>query len=413
MFSMTEWNNVRQNFPITETSAYLNSAAFSVTCLPACNAVKEFAEKMLFFQEHVWADSKRIETREEVAKLIHASPTEVGLGEGATYGLTTFARTISKELERGDNVITTDMEFFQGALPWLQAADAKGLEVRAVKNRDGRYGIPDFEKLIDDRTRVIALSAVEWNNGFKNDLAELGDIAEKRDIYLVVDAAQHLGASDFDTRKIKVDFMAASSHKWLVSPFGVGIFYVSGRVLDSVDPDFVGHSNTRPPRGWTRAIQFFENPDSSPLERFTPVKGEARKFEVGGTSNYPGAVALRASLKLINEIGIESIAERDLELGEYLIRGLQKLGVRIHSPLDREHRAGITTFQLSKTAEEEKKFVTWLIAQRIYVSLRYTSNVGGVRVSTHFYNNEEDIERLLDATKRYSQEHPTMASQTA
>lgn len=402
---MPDWNDFRKNFPVTESSAYLNSAGFSVTNVAAVKAVKDFAEKMLSVQEHSWADEKRNEARDELAKLIHASKSEVGLGEGATYALTAFARGIANELESGDNIVTSDMEFLQSTLPWATIARRKHIEIRAAKNTDGKYDTWDFQRLIDGKTRVIAISSIQWNNGFKMDIEALGEMAESKDIYFVVDAAQHLGASDFDTRKVKADFLAASGHKWLVSPFGTGVFYVSSRVLDSIDPDFVGYINSRPPRNFTRMIQFFENPDSSPLERFEPIRDEARKFEVGGTSNYPGAVAIRASLKLLNEAGITNVTERVLDLGDYLIRGLQKEHVRIVSPIEREKRGGITTFHLGKTPQEEKDFIVWLKERRIYVSLRYASNVGGIRVSTHAYNNEADVDRLLDAVREYSKLH--------
>jgi cysteine desulfurase/selenocysteine lyase len=248
------------------------------------------------------------------------------------------------------------------------------------------------------------VSSVEWNNGFKNDVRALGEIAEKKDIYFVVDAAQHLGAAEFDCRKMKVDFMAASGHKWLVSPFGCGLFYASPEMVEEFEPDVIGHQNTKPGE-FPNTLAYFESPESNPLVPFIPTKNAAKKFEVGGTSNYPGAIALAASIKFINSIGITNIAKRDLELGDYLIAGLQRLGVRIQSPLDHEHRAGITTFRLTKTPAEEKNFLLWLRERKIYTTLRFTSNVGGMRVSTHFYNSEEEIDRFLTATKEYAASH--------
>lgn len=367
------------------------------------NAISEFAQKMLFFQEHIWADGKRNEARAQAAKLLNASPAEVGLGEGATYGLSVFARIISNELHAGDNIITTDMEFFESTLPWQMVSKRKNVEIRAVRNRNGTYDISDFEKLIDNRTKVITISSVQWNNGFKTDIAELGEIGEKKDIYFIVDAAQHLGASELDCSKMKIDFLSSSGHKWLVSPFGIGIFYVNKRILETVEPDIVGYINVRPPRNFTRMMQFFENPDSSPLEEFKPVTEEARKFEVGGTANYPGAIGLNASLQMFDNIGMGSISSRILDLGEYLIDQLDKINVVIVSPRDREHRAGITTIQVCKTPEEEKKFLVWLKDRQFYVSMRYASNIGGIRVSTHLYNNEEDIDKFIAAIKEYRQ----------
>jgi cysteine desulfurase/selenocysteine lyase len=400
---LTNWDEVRKKFPVTEKSIYLNSAGFSVTCLPAMEAISEFAQKMLYFQEHIWADGKRNDARAQAAQLIHATPAEVGLGEGATYGLSVFARTLSNGLQPGDNIITTDMEFLQSTLPWQIISKRKRVEIKGVKNRNGTYDVSDFEKMIDARTKVITVSSVQWNNGFKMDIAHLGEIVRKKNIFLIVDAAQHLGAVEFDCNKMNVDFLSASGHKWLVSPFGIGIFFVSKRVLESIEPDIVGYINVKPPRDFTRMMQFFENPDSSPLEEFRPIRDEARKFEVGGTANYPGAIGLNASLQMFNNIGMSNIASRVLDLGDYLIQQLEKINVTIVSPKDRERRAGITTIRVSKTPDEEKKLLAWLKEREFYVSLRFASNIGGIRVSTHLYNNEADIDKFAAAIKEYRQ----------
>ena len=403
--TMVNWNDVRENFPVTQKCVYLDSACFSVTFSAAVKEIEQFVERMLYFEEHSWADKKKDETREEAAKLMRASRNEVGLGEGATYGLNVFARAISDQLQAGDNVVTADMEFLQSTLPWLAISKKKGIQIKVAKNTDGAYRTSDFVRLIDERTKVISLSSVQWNNGFKLDLEELGEIAEKKDIYFVIDAAHHLGASVLDVHKAKIDFMSSSGHKWLVSPFGTGLFYMSAEMLDSLEPDLIGYMNVRPPRNLSRMGEYFEIPDANPVEEFEYVRHEARKFETGGTSNYPGAIGLAASLRLFNEIGMENIAGRILDLGDYVIEELQKIDARIVSPLDRAHRAGITTFRMYKNPEEDKKLQLWLKNKGIYVSVRYTSNIGGLRVSTHLYNNEQDIDKLVEATETYVKTH--------
>ncbi|MDG6996881.1 MAG: aminotransferase class V-fold PLP-dependent enzyme [Nitrososphaerota archaeon] len=402
---MVNWNEVRKNFPVTEKYVYLDSACFSVTFSAAVREIEQFVERMLYFEEHSWADRKKDETREEAAKLMHASRNEVGLGEGATYGLNVFARTVSDQLREGDNVVTADMEFLQSTLPWLALSKKKGIELRLVKNTDGTYKTADFERLIDERTKVISVSSVQWNNGFKLDVEEIGEIAEKKNIYFVVDAAHHLGAAELDVHKAKIDFMSSSGHKWLVSPFGTGLFYMSNKLLDTLEPDLYGYMNVKPPRNLNRMGEYFEVPDANPAEEFKFVEQEARKFETGGTSNYPGAIGLAASLRLFNEIGMDNIAERILDLGDYLIEELQKIGPRIVSPLDRAHRAGITTFRMYEDPIEDKKLQLWLKSQGIFVSIRYTSSIGGIRVSTHLYNNEEDVDKLIDAIRMYNKSH--------
>lgn len=402
---MVDWDKIRALFPVTNNFVYLDSATFSVTSTKAVGAINEFTHSMLFFQEHSWADNKRVETKVEAAKLVGAKKNEIGLGEGATYGLNLFARLISGELREGDSIITADMEFLQSTLPWLSVSKKKGIKIKMVINKNGRYEIDDFRKLIDANTKVISISSVQWNNGFKTDINELGELAESEDVYFIIDAAHHLGAAPIDVHEAKVDFMSSSGHKWLLSPIGTGLFYMSTEMIEYFEPDICGYMGIKPPRGFERMGEYFEIPDSSPMEEFTPLKDNAQKFEVGGTSNYVGAVALTSSLKLFNEIGMDIAAARILQLGDYLIQRLKEIGAQIVSPEDREHRAGITTFKIFEKPEEDKRLQLWLKNKGIYVSMRYTSNVGGIRVSTHIYNNESDIDHLIEAIASYKMGH--------
>jgi selenocysteine lyase/cysteine desulfurase len=247
------------------------------------------------------------------------------------------------------------------------------------------------------RTKVLAISSVQWSNGFRCDLNALGTLCRERQVWLVVDAIQHLGTVPRDVKATPVDFLACGGHKWLNAPFGAGLLYVRRGAMERLRPPLAGYlSLTTPEGGWG---QYFQTPTISPLYDYRFVE-EAHRYELGGTANYPGAVGLRASLRMINELGAERRAQRIYELTERLIQGLTGLGVEIVTPVEPEHRSGIVTFGVG-SAEQNIALMDYLLDHKVLVSVRYTSLVGGVRVSCHFYNDLNDLDRLLELTKKY------------
>jgi selenocysteine lyase/cysteine desulfurase len=151
-----------------------------------------------------------------------------------------------------------------------------------------------------------------------------------------------------------------------------------------------------PEGGWGR---YFATPNSTPV-RIYDFPTTTKSLEINGTANYPGAVGLGASLELVNAIGIDAIGEHILGLTDRLHEELPRLGVRLVTRPEREARSGITTFEVSDRQSENEAFLQALLDERVYVAMRYTSHVGGIRISTHFYNDHDDLDRLLHATAR-------------
>ena len=158
-----------------------------------------------------------------------------------------------------------------------------------------------------------------------------------------------------------------------------------------------GYLGLDPPEGgWGH---YFATPDTTPV-RIYDFPTTAKSLEINGTANYPGAVGLGASLALINELGIEAIEKHLLGLTDRLHEELPRLGVRVVSRPEREARSGITTFEVSDDVHENEAFLQALLDERVYVAMRYTSRVGGIRISTHLYNDHEDLDRLLETMAR-------------
>src|SRR5437660_6304275 len=170
----------------------------------------------------------RAAARPAAARLINAHPDEIALVESTTHGLTLAAASIP--LERGDRVLISDLEFLEVALPWVQRKK-DGIEIEVVPNQNGEARVEDFAARITPRTRVIAISTVQWNNGYRADLEALSKLCREHGIRLVVDAIQQLGAVPLDVRRIPVDILACGGHKWLNAPFGCGFSLCQARRL--------------------------------------------------------------------------------------------------------------------------------------------------------------------------------------
>jgi selenocysteine lyase/cysteine desulfurase len=188
---------------------------------------------------------------------------------------------------------------------------------------------------------------------------------------------------------------------WLMAPFGCGFLYLSEDFRARVKPPLAGYlSVNEPDGGWGN---YFRTPSIAPVRDYDFVD-DARRWETGGTANYPGAIGLAESVGLINDIGIEQIAEHVLSLTDHLIEGLKRQGIQIVTPEERRYRSGIVTFTLGDV-EDNIALTNFLQESKVLVSVRYTSGVGGVRVSCHLFNNTDDLDRLLDLTRTYVRQH--------
>ncbi|MEM3755302.1 MAG: aminotransferase class V-fold PLP-dependent enzyme [Candidatus Bathyarchaeia archaeon] len=273
--------------------------------------------------------------------------------------------------KKGDRVIITDMEFPTNFYPWIRLRK-KGVKVSIIKHKlNGTIDLADIEKAIDEKTVALAISHVQYGNGFKIDLKELNRIISKNCL-LFVDAIQSLGAIKVDSRL--VSSLAAGSHKWLLAPFGTGILYVSKKL--DLTPAFVGWFSVKNPYLFSLKLEYASN---------------ARKFEYG-SHNFSGIFGLKAALELILKVGISNIEKRILQLSNLTIEEVEKLGLKIQTPKDIKKRAGIVNI----IVKNPNKVVKKLLKSRIIVSLR----AGGIRVSPHFYNNEEDIYKFVQALKK-------------
>ncbi len=270
------------------------------------------------------------------------------------------------------------MEYPANAYPWMDVAQRFGVKHVMVRERDGRIYLEDLLAAVTGRTRMIAISHVEFASGFRCDVAAVGKFCRGRGILLCVDAIQSCGCVPVDVKAMNIDFLSAGGHKWMLGPDGQGIFYCRKELLTSVHPE-VGAMNV------INAADYL-NYD------FT-LRSDAKRFECSGY-NLAGVLGLGASLSLILEIGIDLIWERIYGLTNILVEGLKSKGYSVYSPRAREEEcSGIVSFISPRGQGVHGAIIADLEAQKIVIVEREKR----LRAAPHFYQGEPEIRALLEA----------------
>jgi selenocysteine lyase/cysteine desulfurase len=251
-----------------------------------------------------------------------------------------------------------------------------GVEVRMARERDGRIETEEILGLIDERTRVAALSFVEFASGFRNDLATIGRRCRERGVLFVVDAIQGLGALKLDVEACSIDALSADAHKFLLGPDGVALFYVSRRAMERVKPTLVGWLSVADPEDFSNLDQ--------------PYAPTARRYE-SGALNTAGVAGLGAAIDLFLQTGVEIIESYLIDLTDYLCERLAERGYRIVSSRRAGEKSAVVCCRHERhTADalyrllDDKRIIT-------------TPRLGRLRISPHFYNTREDLDQLLQA----------------
>ena len=362
-------DELRQEFPLTEELTYLDHAATSPLPTRTRAAMTRFIEARRFVRR-VWEEYEPLDQdlRQALGQLVNASPEEIAFVQNTAEGINIAAHAIP--FQPGDNVIFCDMEYPANVYPWMNL-ERHGVEARIVPHREGGLALDDLEAHVDQRTRVVAVSSVEFLSGFRNDLKSIGELCKARGIYFVVDGIQSLGVIPLDVRECQIDMLSCGGPKWLMGPCGLGFLFCRKELIEEMIPPYAGA---------TSVVDFLNFRDYDLT--FLP---DARRFEVG-TSNLVGMVGLLASVNLLLEVGIEEIQRWTRHLTDVLIEDLQERGYQIASCLRPEHRSAIVSFPTPDVQADYER----LIANKVIVSLRENY----IRVSPHCYNTEEEVLRV-------------------
>ncbi len=373
-FTAMESNVIRAQFPIFEKYVFLNAASLAPIPESARKAMADVAEEiaMSAYLGHEKWKSRIAETRKLAASLVGAGEDEVAFIRNTSDGVSLVASGFP--FTEGDEVVISDLEFPSNVYPWLNLR-SKGVTVRIAKSVNGRITPDMIAREVTPRTKIVAISTVQYATGFRADLAVMGQMARDRGFLLFVDAIQSLGAFPMDVKKYGVDFLSCGGHKWLCAPEGIGVFYCAKERLDLLQLTRVG---------WNTVIDAhnFSNID------FTP-KPTAERFEEG-TPNLIGVYGLCESLKTVMSYGIERNEAHILSLNGQLTESLRSRGYGILSPMGEGERSGILIFT-AKDKSGNESIVKRLNDAGVLVMERG----GGVRVAPHFFNTAGDIQRLI------------------
>ncbi|MEM9419277.1 MAG: aminotransferase class V-fold PLP-dependent enzyme [Planctomycetota bacterium] len=370
------------DFPILRKLDFFNHAGVGPISGPAAQAIRDYAEQAQS-QAYVGADWYRRanQTKKLAAQLINAKGGhEIAFVPNTSTGLSLVAKGL--KFHPGDRVIITKVEYPANRYPW-EDLKRLGVELFEVpQSAEGRIDVEQVCDAINDRTRVVSLSHVQYASGFRIDLKPISDMVHRAGGYLCVDAIQSCGVLPVDVDEMGIDFLSADGHKWMLAPEGAGIFYCREDLCPLLHPNVVG---------WMNMVDAGNYGDYQ--FRF---QDDARRFEPGSW-NIPGIVALGASLELLLRVGIDGVWSRVEALTHRLVDGLEEKGYSVFTPRALpEERSGIVIFdlpELLQDALDPRQLVADLQKQGMVIVVRE----GRLRASPHFYNTSAQIERLLDA----------------
>lgn len=364
-------------FSASADRVHMNHAGLSPLPRRVAAMVRRFADEAAELRpsvSRVW-EERMENARSSFARLVGARSCEIAFVANTSAGLSLVAGGLP--WKQGQNVVALAEEYPSNVYPWW-GLRRWGVETRMVPRRGGTFRVDDVAPFVDRGTQVLAISAVDWQTGFRADLGSFASFCRERGILLCVDAIQAVGALRLDITTLGLDCLVAGSHKWLLAPEGTGVLFVSERLVERLQPVLLGWKSVRD--GDRYLPYHFE------------LRDDAARFEPGSPAHL-GIAALGASLELLLEVGAERVEERILASTDALVEGLRSRGVSIVSPCAPAQRSGILTFRLGDPGE----LLSVLSKAGVVARVR----AGGVRLSPHFYNDDDDVRRVLDAVDSY------------
>lgn len=370
-------DQIRALFPITQRSIYLNHAAVSPPPIPTIAAVQSQLQDVVengSLNYRSWIAVKE-QARSLAAELIGARTDQIAFMRNTSDGLSTVANGL--HWRAGDNLVTFRKEFPSNIYPWLRLRDAFGVEVRMCEERNGRIDLDELISLIDPKTRLVAISQVQYASGFRSDLERIGRAARAHDALLVVDVIQAMGVIPTNVEAELIDVAAAAGHKWLLTPEGVGLLYLSDRARERLEPTLVGWVSVPDPedygnfeQGWNRGALAWE------------------------TGTGPSALihGLDASLRFLVETGVGRIANHLEQLTDYLCERLQGRNYQIVSSRHASEKSQIVCIQ-NRAGLSSISLYSHLKTRNIITAPRGDR----LRVAPHLYNTFGEMDDLVNA----------------
>ena len=373
----------KSDFEVVKSETCLNNARWHPISVGATRAVQDYLKYKasgggINALDHSGEMQKRVKI--QFAELIHARPSEISFVPSTTVGENLV--TASLDLPRAGGNVVTDALHFDGSLYQYAVMAKQGFDVRMVRPREGRIELSDMEKVIDSKTKLVAVSLVSMINGFQYDLKALCDLAHSRGALVYVDGVQAIGAVPFDAHVSGVDFCACASYKWLMGDMGLGFLYVREDLLGRLQRSQYGFRQLAA----TEYHVFPYDPPGSAVMDWTAANDAGGHFEVGTVAN--GTVAcLTYSLDYLKRLGVENIQAHRQPLLRRLQKEMPRLGFEPMTPAD--STSPIVTFAKKDTKDIPQRLKRANVDIAVYPHR--------VRVSPSVYNDQADVDKLLEA----------------
>jgi selenocysteine lyase/cysteine desulfurase len=368
-------------FPVLRAWQFFNHAGASPLPRVVANAIRQYVdetEAAAYLIGDRYAELDVI--RGVAAKFINADADEIALLKNTAEGLSIVAHAV--DWRPGDRIVTAAGEYPANVYPWMEMCATRGTELVFVPEAvaaDGTRSVPldaVLREAAHPRTRLVTLSHVEFATGQRHDGAAIGRFCREHGKIFVVDAIQSLGALSVDVKAMQCDYLASGGQKWMLAAEGAAIFYCRRELLERTRPLVVGAVSVK---------------DFMAFDRYDyTLAPTARRFE-SGTYNIAGFKALRAAMELLGGVGIESVARRIKHLTDHFIAGVTAKGYRIASPRTGEQWSGIVSFA---SPAHDHVAVAKMLLEKHKTELRVRG--GRLRLAPHFYNTEEQIDRLVE-----------------
>jgi selenocysteine lyase/cysteine desulfurase len=371
-----DWAAIRARFPVLERKTYLNSCAYGALATDVMAALQKYITDRLEkgTDWNYWV-ARSEAARVAVADFLGADADEVAITTSASAGINSIASALTFDRPR-NKVVISEFEFPTNAQIWY-AQERRGAEVVRVPEKNDYIPVENFEAAIDEDTLIVAVTQVCFRNGARLDIPAIVEIARRKGALVLVDGYQGLGTLDFDVRKVDPDFVVGGMVKYLLGTAGIGFLYVRRDLIEHLVPTVTG---------WFAQSDIF----AMDTTRYDPAP-DARRFEMG-TPPVINCYAAEAGIKVLEEVGMSLIEGRLSELTAAIVAEARSAGYTLAVPDDPRRRGALITLR----TRDENALVGRLEEYNIVTSSRF----GNLRISPHFYNDHDDIDRLFRALRK-------------
>ena len=378
---------MKSYFQLDDNIVHLNHAAVAPWPVVTRDAVISFANENVSIgsqRYNCWLKTEQ-QLKQRLARLINArSSDEIALLKNTSEGLSLIAQGLG--FNAGDNIVIPAEEFPSNKVVW-QALETQGVEIRLVSVQDIEEPELALINAMDEHTRLLSCSSVQFARGLVLDLTVIGKACRQSDVLFCVDAIQSLGAIAFDVQACAADFVVADGHKWMCGPEGTALFYCRKEVQHRLQLTQFGWHMLKD------AFDFSAKNNSLPLEQ--KIATGAQRFE-SGSPNMMGITALNASLGMLLEIGMKQVQSGVIENADYLLNQLASLDdINIVSPTATGRYAGIVTFQ--KLNVDNLKLYQHLQDNNVICAYRGD----GIRFSPHFHTETKVMDKALKLVNNF------------